>query len=219
MAVPLPRSSPLTRPPIPPPKFVTPCCIHPYAITIIILVRLQQFLLRTRPIHVFDLILLFFSVVEVPTLVKHVLQIFYFNIPVDPVLSAISPSKVWSSWVQNIISSCTRDIDRSSHAGYRFILVLTSLAFTRTVQSERRAQPAPIRTRKLSSRLSGQIWILSTQTLSTSEHKHHLGCISLIHFPAPFICTWVLCSSEFGGSIYGWHILTREPKNPTRQSN
>ncbi len=40
----------------------------------------------------------------------------------------------------------TRAIDRSSRAGYRSILVLTSLANTRAGQSERRLPPAPIRT-------------------------------------------------------------------------
>ncbi len=40
----------------------------------------------------------------------------------------------------------TRAIDRSLRAGYRSILVLTSLANTRADQSERRLPPAPIRT-------------------------------------------------------------------------
>ncbi len=40
MAVPLPRSSPLTSPPILPPEFVPPCHILPYAISVIILSRL-----------------------------------------------------------------------------------------------------------------------------------------------------------------------------------
>ncbi len=40
MAVPLPRSSPLTRPPILPPIFVPPCQIRPYVIGVIILGRL-----------------------------------------------------------------------------------------------------------------------------------------------------------------------------------
>ncbi len=39
-AVPLPRSYPLTRPPILPPIFVPPCRIPPYAIDVIILGRL-----------------------------------------------------------------------------------------------------------------------------------------------------------------------------------
>ncbi len=41
MAVPLPRGSPLTRPPILPPEFVPPCRISPYAISVIILGRLR----------------------------------------------------------------------------------------------------------------------------------------------------------------------------------
>ncbi len=40
----------------------------------------------------------------------------------------------------------TRAIDRSLRAGYRSILVLTSLANTRAGQSERRLRPAPLRT-------------------------------------------------------------------------
>ncbi len=40
MAVPLPRSSPLTRPLYSPPEFVPPCRIPPYAIGVIILGRL-----------------------------------------------------------------------------------------------------------------------------------------------------------------------------------
>ncbi len=40
MAVPLPRGSPLTRPPILPPKFGPSCRIPPYAISVIILDRL-----------------------------------------------------------------------------------------------------------------------------------------------------------------------------------
>ncbi len=40
----------------------------------------------------------------------------------------------------------TRAIDRSSRAGYRSILVLTSLANRRADQSERRLPPVPIRT-------------------------------------------------------------------------
>ncbi len=39
----------------------------------------------------------------------------------------------------------TRAIDRSSRAGSRSILMLTSLANTRADQSERRLPPAPIR--------------------------------------------------------------------------
>ncbi len=41
-----------------------------------------------------------------------------------------------------------RAIDRSLRAGYRSILMLTSLANTRADQSERRLPPAPIRTRE-----------------------------------------------------------------------
>ncbi len=37
MAVPLPRSSPLTRPPLLPPEYVPPCRIPPYARSVIIL--------------------------------------------------------------------------------------------------------------------------------------------------------------------------------------
>ncbi len=40
MAVPLPRSSPLTRPPILPLIFVPPCHIQPYVTDVIILDRL-----------------------------------------------------------------------------------------------------------------------------------------------------------------------------------
>ncbi len=64
--------------------------------------------------------------------------------------------------------SCTRAIDRSSRVGYRSILVLTSLANTRAVQSERRIPPAPIRAPECSSRLSGQRRILGTQPRANS---------------------------------------------------
>ncbi len=49
---------------------------------------------------------------------------------------------------ESVTATCayTRAIDRSSCAGYRSILVLTSLANTRDGQSERRLPPAPIRT-------------------------------------------------------------------------
>ncbi len=40
MAVPLPRSSPVTRPPILPPIFVPPCYIQPYVIDVVIVDRL-----------------------------------------------------------------------------------------------------------------------------------------------------------------------------------
>ncbi len=40
MAVPLPRSSPLVRPPILPPEIVPACRIPPYGISVIILGRL-----------------------------------------------------------------------------------------------------------------------------------------------------------------------------------
>ncbi len=59
-------------------------------------------------------------------------------------------------WVQDAASSCARDIDRSSHSGYRSILALTSLAYTRAGQWGRNVPPAPIRTREMSPRLSGQ---------------------------------------------------------------
>ncbi len=58
----------------------------------------------------------------------------------------------------------TRAIDRSSHASYRSILVLTLLAYTRSGLSERRVPPAPIRAPEWSSRLSGQRLILFTQS-------------------------------------------------------
>ncbi len=48
----------------------------------------------------------------------------------------------------SVAATCayTRAIDRSLRAGYRSILVLTSLANTRADQSERRLPPAPVRT-------------------------------------------------------------------------
>ncbi len=44
------------------------------------------------------------------------------------------------------IADATCAINRSPRAGYRSILVLTSLANTRAGQSERRLPPAPIKT-------------------------------------------------------------------------
>ncbi len=69
---------------------------------------------------------------------------------------------------------CTRAIDRSSQAGYRSILVLTSLANTRADQCERGLPPAPIRTPEWSSGLSDQRRILFTPPRVTPEHKRHL---------------------------------------------
>ncbi len=63
---------------------------------------------------------------------------------------------------------------RSSHADYRSILVLTSLANTRAGQSERRVLPAPIRTHEWSSRQSDQRRILVTQPRGTPEHERQL---------------------------------------------
>ncbi len=53
-----------------------------------------------------------------------------------------------TSSLDTVAATCayTRAIDLSSRAGYRSILVLTSLANTRAGQSERRLPPAPIRT-------------------------------------------------------------------------
>ncbi len=78
--------------------------------------------------------------------------------------------------IEDLAATCafTRAIDRSSCAGYRSILVLTSLANTRTGQSERRSPPAPIRTPEWSSRLSGQMRILFTQPRGAPEHERHL---------------------------------------------
>ncbi len=47
----------------------------------------------------------FFSVVEVPKIVKHVVQKFDFNVPVDPVVSAIPSSRDYSSLVQDATNS------------------------------------------------------------------------------------------------------------------
>ncbi len=51
-----------------------------------------------------------------------------------------------TSSLQHLAVTClrTRAIDRSSRAGYRSIFVLTSLANTRTGQSECRVLPEPI---------------------------------------------------------------------------
>ncbi len=68
----------------------------------------------------------------------------------------------------------TRAIDLSSRAGYRSILVITSLANTRAGQSERRIPPVPITTPEWSSRLSGQRRILFTQPRGTPELGRHL---------------------------------------------
>ncbi len=68
----------------------------------------------------------------------------------------------------------------SLHAGYRSVLVLTSLANTRAGQSELRDPPAPIRTPEWSSRLSGQKRILRTQP----EHEGQLVILfRWLHFP------------------------------------
>ncbi len=59
-------------------------------------------------------------------------------------------------------SPCTRAVDHYSHADNRSILELTSPAYTRACQSERRVPPVPIRTPEWSLRLSGQRRILCT---------------------------------------------------------
>ncbi len=79
-------------------------------------------------------------------------------------------------YLQQLAAICayTRAIDRSSRAGYRSILVLTSLANTCAGQSERRSPPAPIRTPEWSSRLSDQRRILFTQPRGTPEQERQL---------------------------------------------
>ncbi len=98
-----------------------------------------------------------------------------------------------SSRLQTAASPCTRAIDRTSHAGYRSILVLTSLANTRAGQSKRYIPAAPIRTRELSLRQSGQRQIL-THLDASRLHTHASRNITLkaVPFPiqifVPFIC-------------------------------
>ncbi len=77
-------------------------------------------------------------------------------------------------WQLTATCPCTHAIDRSSHAGYRSILVLTSLACTRAGQSVRCVPLAPIRMRELSSRISGQRRILYTRPRGTPEHERQL---------------------------------------------
>ncbi len=105
----------------------------------------------------------------------------------------------------------TRAIDRSSHAGYRSILVLTSLTNTCGGQSECRSPPTPIRTLVWSSRLSGQRRILFIQPRGTPEQERHL-VISLrrLYFPSSFICPWPSCHLDLGGSRHGWGLFLEQ---------
>ncbi len=107
---------------------------------------------------------------------------------------------------------CTRAIDRSSRAGYRSILVLTSLANTRAGQSECRYPPAPIRTPEWTSRLSGQRRILFTQPCGTPKPRNIVqkAVFSLMHFPASFICLWPSCHFDLGGLRHGCGLLVDE---------
>ncbi len=114
--------------------------------------------------------------------------------------------------MQDAASSCARDIERSSHSGYRSILALTSLAYTRAGQLGRNVPPAPIRTREMSPRLSAQRRILNTQPRSTPEHERQLGIsFRRLYFPytltASLICIWPLCPFDFGESRYSWSFF------------
>ncbi len=110
------------------------------------------------------------------------------------------------------------------HAGYRSILVLTSLAYTRAGQSERRIPPAPISTPTWSSRLSGQWRILLKQTRGTPENEHHL-VISLrrLHFPNTFSCliypSLAIEPFRFGGIETWLGDVRRASQFPTTSSN
>ncbi len=72
----------------------------------------------------------------------------------------------------------------SLHAYYRSILVLTSQAFKRACQSQRRVSTAPIRSPEQSSRLNGQRRILGTQPRATPEHERHfVRSLRRLYFP------------------------------------
>ncbi len=100
---------------------------------------------------------------------------------------------------------CMRAIDPPSRAGYRSILLLTTLANSHTGQSGRRVPTAPVRTPEWSSRLSGQRRFLFPQPPGTSEYGHPLLIsFRMLYFPASFICLWPSCHFDLGGLRNGW---------------
>ncbi len=115
--------------------------------------------------------------------------------------------RVCSISVRTAACPCTRAIDRSSHAVYRSILVLTSLAYT-----ERCVQPAPIRTPERSSCLSDQRRILDVKTWHAWTRTPPRNIVwkavfFLIHFPVSLIRLWPSCHSDFRGSRHGWGLF------------
>ncbi len=109
---------------------------------------------------------------------------------------------VCSSSIREAANSCMRAIDHSSHAGYRSILALTSLAYTRADLLERRVPPAPIRMPEQSSRLSGQRRILFT----TDHERLLVTSLRRLYF-SEYICPPHL--SVFGHrAILIWRIET-----------
>ncbi len=108
------------------------------------------------------------------------------------------------------ICVCTRAINRSSHASYRSRLTLTSIAYKRDGQSERRVLPAPIRAPWRSSHLSGQkktsIHTAARHALTRTPLRHIVqeAVFSLINFPASFIRLWPSCNFDSRGSRHAW---------------
>ncbi len=108
---------------------------------------------------------------------------------------------------------CTRAIDRSSHAGHRSIIVLTSLACTHPGQSEHRTPPAPIRTPEWSAHLVGQRRIRFTPPRGTSDHERHLVILfRRLYFPKHIFPPYL--------SVFGHRAISiREDRNIARRRN
>ncbi len=120
-------------------------------------------------------------------------------------------SDFFGRWVLTAASLCTRAIDCFSEAGYWSLVALMSTAYTRSGQSERNVQPAPIRALERLSCLGGRRRILSTHwrvTLKSAHLTQHRaqGCHYRIYaFPPPsFNCLWPTCLSLQTQSLCLW---------------
>ncbi len=112
--------------------------------------------------------------------------------------------------LDDVVATCayTRAIDCSSRAGYRSILVLTSLANTCAGQSKRRSPPAPI--------IDDWVVITPKRPVVNSIHTTpplyivQKTVFSLIHFLPSLIHLWPSCHSDLG--IETW--LSAVPRTP-----
>ncbi len=100
-------------------------------------------------------------------------------------------------------------------ACYRSLLALTQKAYTRSGQSELHIQAAPIRTRELSSRLTGHRRILGHFGASRLHmHASHNITSRAVFFQynisSPLLCLWPSCHSLLGlitSHFIGEHII------------